>query len=158
MTERKQIWLSDWADRIESRVHALGYSNLTELLGDMPGQPYGIVAERLGNVAPIQVISLQFRDARLSGRIRDAAKDSLVRNLNQQLPHGWGIGKNADWLSVRALSSWSSELQVTGGCEELKPTLLAIAQTLRELPPPDGWIPSSPHDPIIESVFDSNWN
>jgi hypothetical protein len=157
MATTQHNWSWDWANRIENRARAIGYASLSELLADVPGEPYADVAKRLGDVAPIQVLAVQLREAKLTGRVRDAAKDSLVRNLVEQLPNGWGIGDNSDWQSVRALSSWSSELAVTGGCEELKPRLLAIARALRALPPPSGWIPSSPNDSIIERVFDAEW-
>ena len=158
MTETHHKWSPDWVDRLGKKIQAFGYANVTDHLADMPGRPYGEIAERLGGVVPIQIISVQIREAKLAGRVREAAKDSLVRNLAEQLPNGWGAGENSDWQSVRALSSWSSELQVTGECEELKPKLLAIAQALRELPPPKGWTPSNPNDPIIENVFDSQWS
>ncbi len=158
MTETQHTWSPDWGEQIDDRARALGYADVTELLGNMPGQPYGVVADRLGGVAPIQIITVQFREAKRGGRIREAAKDSLVRNLNEQLPSGWGTGENAEWQSVRALASWSSELQVTGDCEELKSTLFAIAQALRGLPPPEGWVPRTPVDPIIECVFNAKWS
>jgi hypothetical protein len=152
MADSQHAWSQKWADRLERKVQELGYANLTDLLADLPARPYSELAQRLGDVAPIQIISVQFREARLTGRERDAAKDSLVRNLVEQLPNGWGIGEEAEWQAVRALSSWSSEIQVTGECEELKAKLLAVAHALRELPPPRG-----PDDPIIADVFESHW-
>lgn len=157
MIETQSTWSPDWADRIGSAIRSLGFDSLAEFLVSMPARPYSEIASHLGQVAPIQVIAVQFREAKSAGRVREAAKDSLCRNLVEQLPDGWGIGDKADWQSVRALSSWSSEVQVTGECEELKSTLLAVARALRELPPPHGWIPKGPDDSIIESVFDSQW-
>lgn len=157
MNESHINWSSDSAKRLYDAVESLGFTNLSDFLASMPSQPYSEVAKRIGQVAPIQVIATQFREARSAGRIREAAKDCLCRNLAEKLPNGWGIGENADWQSVRALSSWSSEIQVTGECAELKPTLLAVGKALRDVQPPQGWTPITPADPIIESIFDSQW-
>ena len=158
MNESQHMWDPEWASNINEKINLIGFNSISELLKDMVGQSYAAVAERLGNTAPIQVIALQFREARINGNLREAAKDSLVRNLVEKLPNGWGIGVDADWKSVLALSSWTSEIEVTGGCEELEPILLSIAQAIRKLPPPEGWCPNSPNDPIIKRVFDSQWN
>ena len=157
MTQTEQTWQRDWPNALREAVHSLGFSSLTDALAAMPGRPYGEVANRLGNVAPIQVIAIQFREARQSGRVRDAAKDSLCRNLVERLPNGWRVGEKSDWQSVLALSSWSSEIKVTGECPELESTLFAVSSALRATPPPTGWIPLGPHDRIIESAFDLHW-
>ena len=34
---------------------------------------------------------------------------------------------------------------------------VSVAKALRDLPPPQGWIPEGPKDTIIESVFDCQW-
>jgi hypothetical protein len=93
----------------------------------------------------------------LSGRVQDAAKDSLIRNLVEELPNGWGVGDNAKWKSILALSSWSSELEVTGGFVELSKILNAISDAIRTLPPPIGWLPKSPDDPILDAAFRKYW-
>ena len=51
------------------------------------------------------------------------------------------------------------ELEVSniGECEGLEPITMDIARALRALPPPTGWFPAGPDDPIIEAVFDSKW-
>lgn len=157
MTEPQTVWSKEWANRICDSVKALGFSSLTDLLASLPGCPYSDIANRLGEIAPIQVIALQFREAKLAGTVREAAKDGLCRNLVEQLPNGWGSGEKSEWQSIRALSAWSSEIQVTGECEELKPILLAVSKAIRGLPPPQGWIPSGPDDSILESVFQSHW-
>jgi hypothetical protein len=157
MNELQHNWSPDWKGRISDSVQVLGFSNLTDLLAAMPSRPYGDIATLLGNFAPIQIISVQFQEAKLAGKVRDAAKDSLCRNLVEKLPKGWGNGENSEWKSVMALSGWSSEIQVTGGCEELRPILMAVSDALCELPPPKGWSPKGPDDLLIESVFQSHW-
>lgn len=150
-------WSQESLGRIDQAIQTLGFANLSQFLALVPARPYGEISKQLGDVAPIQIIAVQFQEAKAAGRIRDAAKDSLCRNLVEQLPNGWQKGENADWQTVRALSSWTSEIQVTGECEELKSTLLNVAKCLREVPPPTGWIPTGPDDPIIGAAFDKGW-
>lgn len=157
MSELPHIWQQDWPERIEDRVKAIGFQDMTALLADMPAQPNTQVAARLGDVAPIQVISLQFREAKLTGRVQGAASDNLIRNLVEELPNGWGVGDKANWQAVLALSNWSSELKVTGRFVELSQKLGAISDAIRKLPPPNGWLPKSTEDPILDSVFRKYW-
>ena len=96
MIETQKNWPPDWADRITGAIQSLGFASLTEFLASMPARHYGEIAGRLGKVVPIQVIAIQFRDAKLAGGVRETAKDSLCRNLMEQLPHGRGVGENAD--------------------------------------------------------------
>jgi hypothetical protein len=157
MTESSHSWSPDWIERLRKEVLALGFADLTQLLASMPARPYSEVANYLGQIAPIQLIAVQFREAKAAARLRDAVKDSLCRNLAEQLPGGWGVGEKSEWQVVRALSGWSSEIQVTGECQELRAKLLSIASALRNLPPPQEWIPAGPNDSIIEAVFDLHW-
>src|SRR5262249_12655949 len=148
MDEAKSPWSTNWLGQMVNSIRSLGFTNLTQLLASMPCRPYSEVAGRLREVAPIQIIKVQFLEAKSEGRVREAAIDCLCRNLIDQLPEGWGVGENAEWQSVRALSSWTSEVQATGECEEWKSTLLAIAKALRETPPPAGWIPKGQDDSV----------
>ena len=157
MIQTLSTWSPDWGDRIDYAIRTLGFASLTDFLASMPTRPYSEVARLLGQIAPIQIVAVQFQEAKSAGRVRAAAKDSLCRNLLEQLPDGWGVGKNAEWQAVRALSSWSSDIQVTGKCEELEQKLLGIAKALHDMPPPQGWIPNGPEDPVIESIFNLRW-
>jgi hypothetical protein len=115
-----RTWSSGWKANIALRLRDLGYASLTDLLTVMPCQSYADIAERLGpNVAPIQVIAIQFEEAKSTLSVRQAAKDSLCRNINEQLPHGWGRGRDSNWNSIMALSGCSSEIIATGQCPEL---------------------------------------
>lgn len=131
---------------------------MSEFLEAVPAMPYGEVSKRLDpNVAPVQVISLQFREARSDGSIRNAAKDNLCRNILGRFPGGWGIGERPEWQEARALASWSSDVIATGGSAELKPVVDAVMHHFRRFPPPLGWITEGSEDPIIRDAFDAAW-
>lgn len=157
MTQSDHIWLPNWNNRVFQAVRELGFPSLAAFLAKVPSLPYDQVAKRLGHFAPIQIIDAQFQEARELNCVRAAAMDSICRELAEELPEGWGIGEEADWRSIHALSSWTSEIIVTGECEELRYQLRAISTALRALPPPIGWLPGGPDDPIIVAIFDSTW-
>lgn len=147
----------DWMKHISVAAKSRGFHRLSELLATMPCRPYAEVASALGVPAPIQIVAARFREPENDWQFREAAKDSLCRNLVEQLPDGWGIGDASEWQAVRALSSWTSEIQVTGGRGDLKSQLHAVARVLREAKPPNGWSPIGPSDPLIEYSFDLGW-
>jgi hypothetical protein len=157
MKEVPHVWLPNWNNRVFQAVRELGFPSLTAYLATVPSVTYDELAKRLGNFAPVQIVDAQFEEARALNCVRAAAMDSLCRELAEELPEGWGIGEDADWQSVHALSSWSSEITVTGECEEFDSTTMEIARALRALPPPTGWFPVGPDDPIIVAIFDSKW-
>jgi hypothetical protein len=150
-------WAPNWESRIVWEAQSLGFADLTDLLASMPAKTYNEVASRFENAAPIQIIAVQFMEAKAVDRVRDAAKGSLCRNVAEKLPKGWGIGKEAKFDSNLALSRWSTEIVVTGECEELEPFVEAVADALYQLPPPRGWRPQGPGDPLIKSIFDAHW-
>jgi hypothetical protein len=156
--QSRHPWEPNWEQRLTSSVQSLGYADLTALLASMPLRAYSEVAQRIGpRVAPIQVISMQFEEARARNTVRDAAMDSLCRNIIEELPNGWATGERAEWKAILALSSWSSEVQSTGRSPELKPVVHRIADHFRSQPPPTGWLPTGPDDPFIVSAFDECW-
>ncbi|MBS0261518.1 MAG: hypothetical protein JSS02_06130 [Planctomycetes bacterium] len=154
LSESQNVWSPGWTDRIHTSVRSLGFADLTQLLDSMPAAPYSEVAHHLGKFAPIQIVAVQFKEARLANRVRDAAKDSLSRNLNEQLPGGWGSGNNADFKQASALANWFSELTVTGECGIFKDVANEI---LEHFDAPFGWKPNGPNDPVIEKAFNQWW-
>src|SRR5438132_923877 len=116
MNQVTHAWSPRWDERLTQRVRSLGYASLAEFLAAMPARPYTEVAAFLGpTVAPIQLVAAQFHEAKSKGSLREAAKDSLCRNIVEQFPDGWGAGVNSDWRIIKALSGWSAELIATGG-------------------------------------------
>lgn len=159
MTQQSHPFAPGWADRISEKAKSLGFGSLCDFLANVPSVPYKEVARRLGvAVAPLQIVSVQFRESRTQKRVREAAKDCLCRNIVQELPDGWGTGANANWQSILALSSWSSSIEVTGECDYLHAILKSIANSLMHVnPPPSGWLPIGSNDPVIMEVFDACW-
>lgn len=151
-------WLPRNVDAIPQAIHAAGYQNLSDLLEHMPACSYVELVRLIGVPAvPIQLIAIQFKEAKHTGTVRRAAMDNLVRNIVEELPNGWGIGAEAKSKQAMALAGWSTELRVTGGCREKKPQTDQIIKAFRMTPPPSGWIPTGPDDPYIQAIFDEYW-
>src|SRR5262249_16186394 len=154
--DAEHTWSPDWQDRLLDRVRSLGYSKISVLLAAMPSRPYVEIARRLGsNVPPIQVLAVQFREAKAEGTVREAAKDSLAPRITDELPGGWGIGENAEYRMASALADWASSVTVSGECDDLEPTINGIMRSFRA---PTGWLPNGPDDPIIEAAFSGLWS
>ena len=148
-------WHPDWQNGVVRAAQAKGFNTLISFLASMPNRPYADVAAALGgHIAPIQIVSVQYQEARSPDALRDAAKDALCRNIVEKLPQGFGTGEDAAFKWVLALTSWGSELQVTGGHPELRPTIRRIQDKLK---PAQGWLPLGPDDPVIAQVFDTYW-
>lgn len=153
-----EVWPHNWAERILERIGELGFASIADFLAAAPAQPYPGIAAMLGAwIAPIQVISLHFSEARRNGTVREAAMDSLARSIVERFPDGWGIGEDPAWQCTSALASWISELVATGGFVDLQPVLLAIARDLELSQPATGWVPSGVLDPVICAAFDRHW-
>lgn len=158
MTDDPHPWLPGWEYRVVEMAKRLGLHSVSELLEQMPAHPYRDVAERLGpRVPPIQVIVAQFKEAVASNSVRAAARDSLCRHINEEFPQGWGLGDDPDWQADLALTMWTKDIVVTADLEELEGRLAKIGDTLCGFPPPTGWRPSGPTDPLINRAFDACW-
>lgn len=143
--------------RIVQQLRSLGFDSLQEHLAAMSGQPYRNVAARFDDFVFIQMIGMQFEEARRNSAIREAAMDCLCRNIAEAFPDGWNTGDNPEWGVVSALSSWMSEVQVTGRCPELRPRLLAVATALRGIGPNVGWLPENNEDGVLREAFNQGW-
>ena len=86
MIETQKNWSPDWADRIAGAIQSLGFSSLTELLASMPARPYGEIAGHLGKVVPIQVIAIQFREAKLAGGVREFFPERTSSGMQTKNP------------------------------------------------------------------------
>ncbi len=81
--------------------------------------------------------------------------DSLVRDLNYYLPDGWPEEPNRHFKLAHACTVWFVRLKMAH--EELETVADNVESALRELPPPVGWKPASPNDPLIEAAFARCW-
>jgi hypothetical protein len=152
----ERVWGGDWQAKLRSRLRSLGFEKIQDFLAQFPSEPYLKLVKRLGeDVAPLQLIWEQFREAQQQGRIRAAAKDCLAREITGQLRHGWGKGVRVDFQTAGAYANWVTEL--TRFQPDVRPMADAVWRTLNELKPPPGWLPVGPDDPHIAAAFAAGW-
>jgi hypothetical protein len=121
-----------------------------------PGQPYTVLAERLGgDVAALQLEWMQYEEAEAKGSLRDAAMDSLARDLHAYLPNGWRNGAKEDFDTSSAFAVWATRLEQRSA--NVKAYANAVWDALEALSPPAGWSPTGPDDPLVKQAFLLGW-
>jgi hypothetical protein len=83
--------------------------------------------------------------------------DSLVRELNGHLRHGWARGPNAQFKTAAAFAMWKNGVVFQGKQPQLAPLLERIWTQLEIVPPAVGWRPDSTSDALIQTVFARVW-
>jgi len=151
-------WQGNWKGRLHSTIAARGYCVLEDFLAQHPGMSYVKLAASLGaaRVAAMQICSEQLQRAAAVGRLREAAKDALVRFLADSIKRGWGRGGRFSYKPACALGDWTvCVLRCSGSPADagLKGTLKKVGDYLQKCDPPVGWVPESPDDALIERAF-----
>lgn len=153
-------WTEGWEKQLRAALQRLGYGELSELLHAHPAKPYGVLAAMLAGPdfrpAPMQVISLQYEEARRRRDPRGAAMDALCRVINEKFPAGWDSTVSRADRAV-ALTGWASEGVVSGGLSRFAGEFDAVFDYLFDTPPASGWLPASAEDPYIRRAFDHGW-
>jgi hypothetical protein len=153
-------WEGDWQTRINLKIKGKGYLDIRSFLKAHPGIPYTELARELGpDVAAVQLVRMQMRDAQENLALREAVMDSLVRCLRENLTDGWVQNKSQarDFQTALAYSNWAGFVKRQGELPELERTVSLIWDSLLELEPSIGWAPRSASDPLIEKAFQIGW-
>src|SRR6185369_6431862 len=97
--ENMSAWIGNWRERIKARLSAHGYENMTNFLIDRPAVSYIEIADLLGkeDVAAFQVEWLHYEEAVTARTLRQAAMDSIVRDIAHNLPCGWKDDPRGDF-------------------------------------------------------------
>jgi hypothetical protein len=152
----QRVWGGNWQAKLRSKLHSLGCENIHDFLVRYPAESYLKLAKRLGeDIAALQLIWMQFDEAVRDKQFREAAKDCLTREVTAHLKRGWGKGVRIDFHTAGVYADWIGEL--TRVEPQARPLADAVWKALKELQPPEGWLPASPDDPLIVSAFDEGW-
>jgi hypothetical protein len=157
----RRTWEGDWRARIRERVRNIGFGSVSQFLAAFPTQYYTDVADRLGEVAAIQLEVVQFDEAESPTSFREACKDSLVRDLNHYLTSGWEGGTKGNFPSASACATWKGRVGGTSrnvGADPGRERLAkAVWDCLEQLKPPLGWLPKTADDPLIAAALEKGW-
>lgn len=162
LNNARRTWEGDWRERVLSRMRSYGYQSVADCLSRFPGEPYVDVVKRLGpHIAAIQLECVQFDEAEKQGALREAAIDSLLRDLNWHLKSGWEGGVRGNFNTSGAYVDWLHRLEGSSRNLPPNPELIQrgemVWKALEELRPPRGWLPIGMTDPFIEAAFATAW-
>jgi hypothetical protein len=155
MNKTDQMWSDDWRKKVFAQVRLLGYETIGDYFARHPGKPIVALADTLKDVAGLQLERLYFEEVRRDQSYRAAAMDSLVRDLNQHLLHGWKNGARDDFDTSGAYADWITRLSMEKA--DLKAKADAVWEALESLSPPRGWSPLGPDDELIIKAFATAW-
>jgi hypothetical protein len=157
MAENEATWTADWPMRVKRRLREQGFETIKDFLKKHPAVPYVDVVNKIASwVAAMQLSRLQMEEAKEQGKLREAAMDSLARNLNA-LPNGWVVDSATESQAARAVARTSALIAVDGNSPQYDDQMLIVYNALKELNPSIGWRPSGPDDPLIQKAFGRGW-
>lgn len=152
-----EAWQGNWKTRILNRLEGRGVNTLTEYLNQKPTLSYIEIANDLGkdDVAAFHVEWLHFEEAIKNDRFRDAAIDSLLRDIFHHLPNGWKRDAAGEFDTAGVWADWVVRLE--NYSNNIKPIALAVWGELLKSHPPAGWKPHGLEDRRIIHAFDVAW-
>lgn len=150
---------NSWAGEVASALAESGVRSVAELLRQFPGEPYVDIARRYGSFTAAALVRAQMREAISTDQIRMAAMDCLVREINEALPEGWGVGERIRFRTSAVGALWIAELtaETDKGDLRIKTFARSIWKEIKDLPPDRGWRPVSVDDPLIQHAFSEHW-
>jgi hypothetical protein len=156
-------WAEGWAEHLREAARQLGFVDFLAFMNAHVGEPYGkvlrVLRMHLGYMVPLmQLQKLHMHEAIVVGKGREAAKDSLVRTLRQELPNGWNTGKQCQERRAWARAYWVLPSSDATEAEKMKAVADSVWDELQAMNPPDNWCPATPNDPIIEAAFARGWS
>ena len=155
--EDEATWTADWPKRVLSRLRIQGFETVRDFLKRYPAKPYTHLVKMIAPwVAAMQLTRLQMEEALREGRLRDAAMDSLTRNLNE-LPDGWVPDGETESRAAAAAAHSTTLIVIDGRSPKLRSTMLEVYRVLKGMRPPIGWRPAGPDDPLIVEAFEQAW-
>ena len=150
-------WQGNWKKRLLDRLQTQGFATLTDYLRQNPTISYLEIADLFGkeDVAAFHVEWLHFEEAVKQAKFRDAAIDSLIREIAHHLPNGWKEEVRGDFDTASVWGDWIVRLE--NYASNVRPIASSVWSDLLESEPPVGWKPQGPEDKRITQAFDKNW-
>nr|WP_239578755.1 NUDIX hydrolase [Archangium primigenium] len=134
------------------RARACGYNSLTAFAEARPTASLVALAEELGqgDIAAVQVFSGLVAEAERSRRVTRLVRGQLVRELSQHLPLGWPpvLDGETRFDVAHALARWGTYTPDTH-----QERVSRVGDALMNTPPPPGWRPLGPDDPLLLTLL-----
>lgn len=150
-------WSGNWRGRLLRRLSTLCFVTLSEYLHENQGLSYFDIANYLGenDFAAIQIEWLQFEEAIQQNKFREAAMDSLLREILHHLSDGWRREPQTDFQAASVWADWIVRLEDYS--KNVRPIATQVWNKIVSSPPPLGWKPKNTEDSIIVFAFLTGW-
>ena len=137
-------------ERIQERVRAKGFASLLDFTETRPRATFLDLANDLGveDVAAVQIEWLLKDEALNRNCFERFARATLVREMYDELPQGWGVGEKADFRRAGVYAGWCDTLG-----QEYDDATDRVWDALKRLGPPVGWLPADADDPLVVKAF-----
>ncbi len=143
-----RAWQGDVKVRLYERVRARGHESLTAFAEARPTSSLVELAEELGkdDIVAVQVFSGLVAEAERSRRVTRLVRGQLVRELSQHLTSGWPLvlDEETRFDVAHALARWGTYTPDTH-----QERVNRVGDALLRTPPPPGWRPLGPDDPLL---------
>ena len=134
-------WANDFGAYVRSRP-AVSAGVAQTVLAEPVGRSYKALAKKLDPAALSATIIWWALEQELDGDLRTLAKDSLARDLTQNIRRGWKSGLHHDRQAKRFWENWSLRfIQHSEAVASVKEHLEEKTQ--------EGWLPQSREDDLI---------
>lgn len=156
--QRGHAWRGDWQQRIKELLARRSCSTVTEFFDRFPTRSSVELADELGpgDVAGVQLEWLAIDEATATNQVERLARDQFVRALHKTLPEGWVSPATGRRQLAAVLGAWTSS--IASRLRDYGPGLMAMGKVMiEENPFPEGWLPSSPDDPLLVAFFETHW-
>jgi hypothetical protein len=100
------------------------------------------------DVAAVQIEWLLKDEALKRNWFERFARATLVREIYDELPQGWGVGEKADFRRAGVYAGWG---RIVG--PEYEQATDRVWDALSRLEPPRGWLPANADDPLVVKAF-----
>ncbi len=152
------LWEPGWEERLSAAILAKGYGSVLELLKVNPAITYADLTGVIGiPFAEVQLQYLANEEAVREGCLFWVARDIFARKVVEHFPEGWRIGDAYESPRLSCLGDWGSTVLWATDEPSVRQAVMGITRSISHDPPPPGWMPAGPDDPLIVKRMAEFW-
>ena len=147
-----EAWGGNWPERLEKELERQGVSSLLEFAQKSGSTTYDEIANALeGPFAPIQMMAVIRKEFEDRANAMGFVADCLYRYLHKESPGASHSQKGREFRAAMAHAAWAAAIGA-GNEEALSEVWVSLKDRLLE-----GWLPSSPDDPVLLDALKHPW-
>jgi hypothetical protein len=148
-----------YAGDLSELLKATGDDSVASFLARSPGVSLVEVARHYpgSGLCAAGICRAMMREAVERNNVREVAIDYLCREINENLPEGWGRGELLELRTAGPLVSLIAALTLDAQLPQFEANAKRVWGELKSICPPVGWRPLSADDPILREAFVRGW-